>query len=125
MKPDLQISDAGDCRHDTYRNSDEIIETQCLKLSQQINCLSSNMSEDIQHSFYHVIGCECTNTSFTKQHDSYDNLPEVSEFDTVTSTEKEDNRDDILFKKINVNAPFIVENSSVFALFGVIKITIP
>ncbi len=125
MKSDLQISDAGDCRHDTSSNCDERIDMQIIKLSQQANCLSYNMSEDIQHTFYHVIGCECTNTSFTKQNNSYDNLPEVSEFDTVTSTEKEDNHDYVLFKKHNVNAPFIVENTSVFALFGVIKITIP
>ena len=125
MKSDLRVSNAGDCRHDTFGNCDERMEMQILKLSQQANCLSYNMSEDIQHTFYHVIGCECTNTSFTKQHNSYDNLPEVREPDTVTSTEKEDNHDYVLFKKHNVNAPFIVENTSVFALFGVIKITIP
>lgn len=125
MKSNLQLSDAGDCRHDTYNNFDESPEMQSLKFSKQIDCLPSNISEDLQNTFYHIIGCECSNTSFTKQYDRQDNLPEVNEFDTITSTEQEDNHDNILFKKYNVNAPFIVENTSVFALFGVIKITIP
>ena len=120
---DLQLSDDGDCWRDAYDNSDKTVEIPSFEFSQQINCLSSNISEDIQHTFYHIIGCECTNTSFTRQYANYDNLPEVSEFDTVTSTE-EDNHDYVLFKH-NVNAPFIVENASVFSLFGVIKITIP
>ena len=124
IKSDLQSSD-GDCWRDVYDNSDATVGIQRFKFSQPINCLSSNISEDIQHTFYHMIGCECTNTSFTKQYASYDNLPEVSEFDTITNEEQEDNHDHVLFKKYNVNAPFIVENTSVFALFGVIKITIP
>ena len=122
----LQSSADGDCWRDAYDNSDATVEKQSFRFSQPINSLSSNnISKDIQHTFYHMIGCECTNTSFTKQYASYDDLPEVSEFDTVTNTEHEDNHDNVLFKKYNVNAPFIVENSSVFALFGVIKITIP
>lgn len=124
MRSDLQLSGDGDCWRDAYENSDKTIEMHSFKFSQQINYLSNNMSEDIQHAFYHIIGCECTNISLTKQYNSYDDLPEVSEFDTITSTE-EDNHDNFLFNKFNVNAPFIVENASVFALFGVIKITIP
>ena len=122
---DLQLSDDESCWRDAYNNCDETFEMQSFRFSQPINCLPSNISEDIQHTFYHMIGCECTNTSFTKQYTSYDSLPEVSEFDTITSTEQEDNHDNVLFKKYNVNAPFIVDNTSVFALFGVIKITIP
>lgn len=125
MGSDLQLSDDESCWRDAYNNCDETFEMQSFRFSQPINCLPSNISEDIQHTFYHMIGCESTNTSFTKQYTSYDNLPEVSEFDTVTSTEQEDNHDNVLFKKYNVNAPFIVDNTSVFALFGVIKITIP
>lgn len=125
MDSDLQLSDDAGCWRDAHDNSDKTVAIQSFKFSQQINCLSSNMSEDIQHTFYHMIGCECTNTSFAKQYNSFDNLPEVSKFDTITSAEKEDNHDYVLFKKYNVNAPFIVENASVFALFGVIEITIP
>ena len=121
---DLQLSDDGSCWRDAYDNSDVSLEIQSFKFSQPIDCLSNNTSEDIQYVFYHMIGCECTDTGFTKQYASYDNLPEVSEFDTITSAEQEDNHDYVLFKH-NVNAPFIVENASVFALFGVIKITIP
>lgn len=121
-KSDLQSSGNCDCCRDTY--IDETVEIQSFKFNQQINCLPNNISEDIPHVFYHMIGCECTSTGFTKQHNSYDELPEVSEFDTITSTE-EDNHDNFLFNKFNVNAPFILENPSVFALFGVIKITIP
>lgn len=125
MDSDLQLSDDADCWHDAQDNSDKTAAIQSFNFSQQINCLSSNMSQDIQHTFYHVIGCECTNTGFTKQNNSYDNLPKVSEFDTITGSEQEDNHDCVLFKKYNVNSPFIVENSSIFALFGVIEITIP
>ena len=125
MGSDLQLSDEVDCWRDAHENSDKTAAIQCFKFSQQINCLSSDMSEDIQHTFYHMIGCECTNTGFTEQHNSYDNLPKVSEFDTITSAEQEDNHDGVLFKKYNVNSPFIVENTSIFALFGVIEVTIP
>ena len=117
---DLQLSD-GDSFNEAQDNT---VEIQCFKFSPQINCLSDNISEDIQHNSYPMIGCECTNTGFSKQHNSYDNLDEVSKSDTITRTE-EDNHDNVLFKKHNVSAPFIVENHSVFALFGVIKITIP
>ena len=125
MESDLQLSDDVGCWPDAHDNSDKSVVIQSFKFSQQINCLSSDMSEDIQHTFYHMIGCECTNTGFTEQHNSYDNLPKVSEFDTITSAEQEDNHDGVLFKKYNVNSPFIVENTSIFALFGVIEVTIP
>ena len=122
---DLQLSEDAGCWRDAHDNSDKTVAIQSFKFNQQINCLSSNISEDIQHAFYHMIGCECTNTSFTKQHNSYDNLPKISELDTITSAEQEDNHDCVLFKKYNVNSPFIAENTSIFALFGVIEITIP
>lgn len=122
---DLELSDDAGCLYDAQDNSDKTAAIQSFKFSPQIDCLSCNMSEDIQHTSYQMIGCECTNTSFTKQLNSYDNLPKVSEFDTITSAEQEDNHDCVLFKKCNVNSPFIVENTSIFALFGVIKITIP
>ena len=125
MESDLQLSEGVGCWRDAHDDSDKQVEIQSFKFSQQINCLSSNISEDIQHTFYHMIGCECTNTSFTKQYNSYDNLPKISEFDTITSAEQEDNHDCVLFKKYNVDSPFIVENTSIFALFGVIEITIP
>ena len=125
MESDLQLSDDVGCLRDAHDNPDKTVAIQSFKFSQPINCLSSNISEDIQHAFYHIIGCECTNTSFTKQHNSYDDLPKVSEFDTVTSAEQDDNHDHVLFKKYNVNSPFIAENTSIFALFGVIEITIP
>lgn len=125
MKSDLQLSDDTGCLRDAQDNSDKTAEIQSFKFIQQINCLPSNISEDIQHNSHHMIGCECTNTSFTKQHNSYENLPKVSEFDTIASAEQEDNHDHVLFKKYNVDSPFIVENTSIFALFGVIEITIP
>lgn len=125
MGSDLQSSEDRGCWRDAYDNSDATVGIQSFRFSQPIDCLPSNISEDVQHTFYHMIGCECTDTSFTKQYTIYNNLPEVSEFDTVTNEEQEDNHDRVLFKKYNVNAPFIVENTSVFALFGVIKITIP
>ncbi len=120
--PDLELSDDAGCLHDAH---DKTIAIQSFKFSQPVNRLSDSMSQDIQHAFYHTIGCECTNPNFTKQNNSYDNLPKVSESDTVTNAEQEDNHDWVLFKKYNVNSPFIVENTSVFALFGVIEITIP
>ena len=121
---DLHSSDEEGAWRDAYDNSDETVEIQSFEFSQQINRLSSDMSKDIQHTFYHMIGCECTNTGLAKQYASYDDFLQVSEFDTITRAE-EDNHDNVLFKKVNVNAPFIVENASIFALFGVIKITIP
>ena len=125
MESDLQLSDEVGCWRDAQDNSDKTLEIQSFKFDQQINCLSSNISENIQPTFYHMIGCECTNTSFTKQYKSYENLPKVSEFDTITSAEQEDNHDYVLFKKHNVISPFIVENTSIFVLFGVIEIKIP
>ena len=122
---DLHSSYDVACWRDAYDNSDKTAEIQSFKFSQQTTCLSSNISQDIQHTFYHMIGCECTNTSFTKQFNSFDNIPKVSEFDTIARAEQEDNHDYVLFKKCNVNSPFIVENTSIFALFGVIEITIP
>ena len=118
------MHDVGSWR-DAQDNSDKTLVIQSFKFGQQINCLSSNISENIQPTFYHMIGCECTNTSFTKQYKSYENLPKVSEFDTITSAEQEDNHDYVLFKKHNVISPFIVENTSIFVLFGVIEIKIP
>lgn len=123
MESDMQLSDDVGCWRDSQDDSDKTVAMQSFKFSQQINCLSSIMSENIQPTFYHMIGCECTNTSFTKQY-SYENLPKVSEFDTITYAE-EDNHDYVLFKKYNVNSPFIVENTSIFVLFGVIEIKIP
>ena len=125
MESDLQLSDDVGCWRDAQDNSDKTLVIQSFKFDQQINCLSSNISENIQPTFYHMIGCECTNTSFTKQYKSYENLPKVSEFDTLTSAEQEDNHDYVLFKKHNVISPFIVENTSIFVLFGVIEIKIP
>lgn len=125
MESDLQLSDDVGCWRDAQDNSDKTVVVQSFKFGQQINCLSSNISENIQPTFYHMIGCECTNTSFTKQYKSYENLPKVSEFDTITSAEQEDNHDYVLFKKHNVISPFIVENTSIFVLFGVIEIKIP
>ena len=122
---DLQSSDDVSSWRDAHDNSDKTVVIQSFEFSQQINCLSSIMSQDIQHTFYHMIGCESTNPGFSEQHNSYDNLPKVSEFNTITSAEQEDNPDGVLFKKYNVNSPFIVENTSIFALFGVIEITIP
>lgn len=124
MESDMQLSDDVGCWRDAQDNSDKTVAMQSFKFSQQINCLSSNISENIQPTFYHMIGCECTNTSFTKQYKSYENLPKVSEFDTITCAE-EDNHDCVLFEKYNVNSPFIVENISSFVLFGVIEIKIP
>ena len=123
MNSDLQLSDDAGCLSDAQDNSDKTVAIQSFKFSQQFNCLPSGISEDIQHTFYHMIGCESTNASFTKQLNNYDNLPKVSEFDTIASFEQEDNHDNVLFKKCN--APFVVENTSIFALFGVIEITIP
>ena len=125
MESDLQLSDDVGCWRDAQDNSDKTLVIQSFKFDQPINCLSSNISENIQPTFYHMIGCECTNTSFTKQYKSYENLPKVSEFDTITSAEQEDNHDYVLFKKHNVISPFIVENTSIFVLFGVIEIKIP
>ena len=125
MESDLQLSDDVGSWRDAQDNSDKTLVIQSFKFGQQINCLSSNISENIQPTFYHMIGCECTNTSFTKQYKSYENLPKVSEFDTITSAEQEDNHDYVLFKKHNVISPFIVENTSIFVLFGVIEIKIP
>ena len=125
MESDMQLSDDVGCWRDAQDNSDKTVAMQSFKFSQQINCLSSNISENIQPTFYHMIGCECTNTSFTKQYKSYENLPKVSEFDTITCDEEEDNHDCVLFKKYNVYSPFIVENNSIFVLFGVIEIKIP
>ena len=125
MESDLQVSDDVGSWRDAQDNSDKTLVIQSFKFGQQINCLSSNISENIQPTFYHMIGCECTNTSFTKQYKSYENLPKVSEFDTITSAEQEDNHDYVLFKKHNVISPFIVENTSIFVLFGVIEIKIP
>ena len=125
MESDLQLSDGPACWRDAHCNCDKTREIPSFKFNPQINCLSSDIPEDIQHTFYHMIGCECTSTGFTKQHSSYENLSKVSEFDTIASDEQEDDHDFVLFKKCNVNSPFIVENTSIFALFGVIKITIP
>lgn len=124
MESDLQLSDDVGWR-DAQDNSDKTVIIQNFKFSQQINCLSHNISENIQPTSYHMIGCECNNTSFTKQYKSYENLPKVSEFDTIASAEQEDNHDYVLFKKHNVISPFIVENTSIFVLFGVIEIKIP
>lgn len=121
----LQLSDGAACWRDAHGNCDKTLEIPSFKFDPQINCLSSDIPEDVQHTFYHMIGCECTSTGFSKQLSSYDNIAKVSEFDTIASDEQEDNHDYVLFKKCNVNSPFIVENTSVFALFGVIKITIP
>lgn len=125
IESDLHLSDDVDCWRDAQDSSDKTVVIQSFKFSQQVNSLSRDISEDIQHTFYHMIGCEYTNTSFTKQYNSYDNLPKVSEFDTIASAEHEDNHDGVLFKKYNVNSPFIVENTSIFTLFGVIEIKIP
>lgn len=125
MESDMELSDDVGCWRDAQDNSDKTVAMQSFKFSQQINCLSSNISENIQPTFYHMIGCECTNTSFTKQYKSYENLPKVSEFDTITCAEEEDCHDCVLFRKYNVNSPFIVENTSIFVLFGVIEIKIP
>lgn len=121
---DLQLPDDADCLSDAQDNSYKTAAIQSLKFAPQINCLSDNVSQGIQHTFYHMIGCECTNTSFTKQHNSHENLPKVSEFDTIAGTEQEDNHDHFLFKKYNVNSPF-VDTTSIFTLFGVIEIKIP
>lgn len=124
MEPDLQLSDDVGWR-DAQDNSDKTLAMPSFKFSQQINCLSSSISENVKPTFNHMMGCECTNTSFTKQHKIHENLPKVSEFDTITHAEKEDNHDCVLFKKYNVNSPFIVENTSIFVLFGEIEIKIP
>lgn len=121
--PDLQLSDDSGRWRDAHDNSDNTVAIPSFKFSQPINRLSGGMSQDIQHTFYHTIGCECTNNGFTKQYASYDDLLKVSEFDTIANDEQEDNHDCVLFR--NVNSPFIVENTSIFALFGVIEITIP
>ena len=117
MESDLQLSDDVGSWRDAQDNSDKTLVIQSFKFGQQINCLSSNISENIQPTFYHMIGCECTNTSFTKQYKSYENLPKVSEFDTITSAEQEDNHDYVLFKKHNVISPFIVENILLFLYY--------
>ena len=67
MESDLQLSDDVGCWRDVQDNSDKTLVIQSFKFDQPINCLSSNISENIQPTFYHMIGCECTNTSFTKQ----------------------------------------------------------
>ncbi|MBQ2651971.1 MAG: hypothetical protein IJF83_00295 [Methanobrevibacter sp.] len=121
--PDLQLSDDSGRWRDAHDNSDDTVAIPSFKSSQPFNRLSGGVSQDIQHTFYHTIGCECTSPGFTKQHASYDSLLKVSEFDTIASDEQEDNHDCVLFR--NVNSPFIVENTSIFALFGVIEVTIP
>ena len=125
MESDLQLSDDVGSWRDAQDNSDKTLAIQSFKFDQQINCLSNNIPENIQSTFYHMIGCECTNTNLTKHYKSYENLPKVSEIDTITSDEQEDNHDYVLFKKHNVISPFIVEDTSIFVLFGVIEIKIP
>ena len=78
----------------------------------------------LSYDLYQVTECEYADTNFTKQFD-YSNLPHVDETDFIDDEKESDNQDTFLAKNHQINAPFNAVDSSIFALFGLIGVTIP